>query len=45
MLFSVYPDLHVAVDDLIAERETRSSSGTTVTGTQQGEFMGTAAHR
>lgn len=41
MLFSVYPDLHVAVDDLIAA-EDKIVVRNTVTGTQQGEMMGTA---
>lgn len=41
MLFSVYPDLHVAVDDLIAAGD-KIVVRNTVTGTQRGEFMGTA---
>ncbi|WP_027331541.1 ester cyclase [Mycolicibacterium tusciae] len=40
MLFSIYPDLHVAVDDLIAAGD-KIVVRNTVTGTQQGEFMGT----
>ncbi|MGZ5363503.1 MAG: ester cyclase [Mycobacterium sp.] len=39
MLVSVYPDLHVAVDDLIAAGD-KIVVRNTVTGTQQGEFMG-----
>ena len=41
MLFSVYPDLHVAVDDLIAAGD-KIVVRNTVTGKQQGEFMGTS---
>ena len=41
MLFSVYPDLHLTVDDLIAAGD-KIVTRNTVTGTQQGEFMGTA---
>ena len=41
MLFSVYPDLHVAIDDLIAAGD-KIVVRNTVTGTQRGEFMGTA---
>ena len=40
MLFAVYPDLHVAVDDLIAAGD-KIVVRNTVTGTQHGEFMGT----
>jgi predicted ester cyclase len=41
MLFSVYADLHVTVDDLIAAGD-KIVARNTVTGTQQGEFMGAA---
>ncbi|MCV7300060.1 ester cyclase [Mycobacterium barrassiae] len=41
MLFAVYPDLHLAVDDLIAAGD-KIVVRNTVTGTQLGEFMGTA---
>ena len=40
MLFAVYPDLHVAVDDLIAAGD-KIVVRNTVTGTHQGEMMGT----
>jgi predicted ester cyclase len=41
MLFSVYADLHLTVDDLIAAGD-KIVARNTVTGTQQGEFMGAA---
>jgi len=41
MLLSVYPDLHVAVDDLIAAGD-KIVVRNTVTGTQRGELMGSA---
>jgi predicted ester cyclase len=41
MLFSIYPDLHLTVDDLIAAGD-KVVTRNTVTGTQRGEFMGTA---
>lgn len=41
MLFSVYPDVHLTVDDLIAAGD-KIVARNTVTGTHQGEFMGTA---
>ncbi len=41
MLFAVYPDLHVAVDDLIAAGD-KIVVRNTVTGTHRGEFMETA---
>jgi steroid delta-isomerase-like uncharacterized protein len=40
MLFAVYPDLHVAVDDLIAAGD-KIVVRNTVTGTHRGEMMGT----
>src|SRR6185369_4742109 len=42
MLFSVYPDIHVTVEDLIAEGD-KVVARNTVTGTHRGEFMGVAA--
>ena len=41
MLLQVYPDIHLRVEDLIAEDD--KVGRTTVTATQQGEFMGVAA--
>jgi predicted ester cyclase len=41
MLLAVYPDLHVAVDDLIAAGD-KVVVRNTVTGTQRGPFMGAA---
>ena len=41
MLFRVYPDLHLSVDDVIAEGD-KIVARNTVTGTHQGEFMGVA---
>jgi len=40
-LHQVYPDLHVEVEDLIAEGD-RVASRNTVTGTHRGEFLGVA---
>lgn len=40
MLFSVYPDIHLTVDDLIAADD-KIVARNTVTGTHRGEFMGT----
>jgi predicted ester cyclase len=40
-LLDVYPDLHVAIEDLIAEGD-KVVSRNTVTGTQLGEYMGHA---
>src|SRR4051794_35244105 len=42
MLLGVYPDIHLTVEDLIAEGD-KVVGRTTVTGTHQGEFMGVAA--
>lgn len=39
MLLRAFPDLHVAVEDLIAEGD-KVACRTTVTGTHQGEYMG-----
>jgi steroid delta-isomerase-like uncharacterized protein len=39
MLFRVYPDIHLTVDDVIAEGD-KIVARNTVTGTHQGEFMG-----
>jgi steroid delta-isomerase-like uncharacterized protein len=39
MLFRVYPDIHLTVDDLIAKGD-KVVARNTVTGTHQGEFMG-----
>jgi predicted ester cyclase len=39
MLLRVYPDLHLTVDDVIAEGD-KVVARNTVTGTHQGEFMG-----
>ncbi len=39
MLYHVYPDIHLAVEDLIAHGD-KVVSRNTVTGTQRGEFMG-----
>ena len=41
MLLRVYPDIHLAVDDLIAEGD-KVVARNTVTGTHRGEFMGVA---
>jgi steroid delta-isomerase-like uncharacterized protein len=41
MLFGVYPDLHLTVEDLIAEGD-KVVVRNTVTGTQRGEYMGVA---
>jgi len=41
MLLGVYPDLHLTVDDLIAEGD-KIVARNTVTGTHRGEFMGVA---
>jgi steroid delta-isomerase-like uncharacterized protein len=41
MLFAVYPDLHVTVEDLIAKND-KVVVRNTVTGTHRGEFMGAA---
>jgi steroid delta-isomerase-like uncharacterized protein len=38
-LLRAYPDLHIAIEDLIAERD-KIVSRNTVTGTHQGEYMG-----
>ena len=40
MLLHVYPDIHLRVEDLIAEDD--KVRRTTVTATHQGEFMGAA---
>jgi len=42
MLFRIYPDIHLTVEDVIAEGD-KVVGRTTVTGTHQGEFMGVAA--
>jgi len=42
MLLRIYPDIHLTVEDLIAEGD-KVVGRTTVTGTHQGEFMGVAA--
>ena len=39
MLLRIYPDIHLTVEDLIAEGD-KVVGRTTITGTQQGEFMG-----
>lgn len=41
MLLSIYPDIHLTVEDVIAEGD-KVVGRTTVTGTHQGEFMGVA---
>ncbi len=41
MLFRVYPDIHLTVDDVIAEGD-KVVARNTVTGTHRGEFMGVA---
>jgi len=41
MLLRVYPDIHLTVEDLIAEGD-KVVGRTTVTGTHRGEFMGLA---
>ena len=41
MLFRVYPDIHLTVDDVIAEGD-KVVARNTITGTHQGEFMGVA---
>ena len=42
MLFRIYPDIHLTVEDLIGEGD-KVVGRTTVRGTHQGEFMGVAA--
>jgi predicted ester cyclase len=42
MLLRIYPDIHLTVEDLIAEGD-KVVGRTTVSGTHQGEFMGVAA--
>jgi steroid delta-isomerase-like uncharacterized protein len=42
MLFTVYPDIHLTVDDVIAEGD-KVVARNTVTGTHRGEFMGVAS--
>ena len=42
MLFRVYPDIRLTVEDVIAEGD-KVVARNTVTGTHQGEFMGVAA--
>jgi hypothetical protein len=39
MLFGVYPDIHLTVEDVIAEGD-KVVARNTVTGTHRGEFMG-----
>jgi predicted ester cyclase len=39
MLFSIYPDIHLTVDDVIAEGD-KVVARNTVTGTHRGAFMG-----
>jgi predicted ester cyclase len=41
MLLRVYPDIHLTVDDVIAQGD-KVVARNTVTGTHQGEFMGVA---
>jgi predicted ester cyclase len=41
MLLRVYPDIHLTVEDVIAEGD-KVVARNTVTGTHQGEFMGLA---
>jgi predicted ester cyclase len=41
MLFRIYPDIHLTVEDLIGEGD-KVVGRTTVTGTHRGEFMGVA---
>ncbi|MDT5016831.1 MAG: hypothetical protein QOD39_2991 [Mycobacterium sp.] len=41
MLLRIYPDIHLTIEDLIAEGD-KVVGRTTVTGTQRGEFMGAA---
>ena len=41
MLFRVYPDIHLTVEDVLAEGD-KVVGRTTVTGTHRGEFMGVA---
>jgi predicted ester cyclase len=41
MLLRIYPDIHLTVDDVIAEGD-KVVARNTVTGTHQGEFMGVA---
>ncbi len=41
MLLRIYPDIHLRVEDLIAEAD-KVVGRTTVTGTHEGEFMGVA---
>ena len=42
MLFTIYPDIHLTVEDVIAEGD-KVVARNTVTGTHRGEFMGVAA--
>ncbi|HTI77273.1 MAG TPA: ester cyclase [Mycobacterium sp.] len=41
MLFTIYPDIHLTVEDVIAEGD-KVVARNTVTGTHRGEFMGVA---
>ena len=41
MLFRIYPDIHLTVEDVIAEGD-KVVTRNTVTGTHRGEFMGRA---
>jgi steroid delta-isomerase-like uncharacterized protein len=41
MLLRIYPDIHLTVEDVIAEGD-KVVARTTVTGTHRGEFMGVA---
>jgi predicted ester cyclase len=41
MLYRIYPDIHLTVEDLIGEGD-KVAGRTTVTGTHGGEFMGAA---
>jgi steroid delta-isomerase-like uncharacterized protein len=41
MLLRIYPDIHLTVEDVIAEGD-KVVSRTTVTGTHRGDFMGVA---
>ncbi len=41
MLFRIYPDIHLTVEDMIGEGD-KVVARTTVTGTHGGEFMGVA---
>jgi steroid delta-isomerase-like uncharacterized protein len=42
MLYKVYPDIHLTVDDVIADGD-KVVARNTITGTHRGEFMGVAA--